>query len=157
MIDMSWSWGAPGGTPTPTTRWYAYFTSWSALCIGIGSSGCLYFVPIERPVINAPPDILQPFELEDLELVMVADIEQVTVIAQDDDGDDLAFFWVVVPSDVAYNVTPATPKELPDGTAYWYSTLSLPRDPRLDGRRLQCGVTDLQDTEVVEWTVRVED
>ena len=108
-------------------------------------------------MVNSPPDILQPFELDGLELLLVADVEQVTVIATDDDDDTLSFFWVVVPSDVAYSVTPATPKELPDGTSYWYSTLSLPRDPRLDGRRLQCGVTDLDETVVVNWNVRVEE
>lgn len=108
-------------------------------------------------MVNTPPDILQPFELDELELLLVADVEQVTVIATDDDEDTLSFFWVVVPSDVAYSVTPATPKVLPDGTSYWYSTLSLPRDPRLDGRRLQCGVTDLEDVVVVNWTVRVEE
>lgn len=157
MITMSWSTADPRGLASRATRFIRRLRRWSAPCISVGASGCIILPPIERPVVNQPPDVLQPFDLEDLELTLVADVEQVTVIATDDDQDDLEFFWVVVPSDVAYTVTPAAPKTLPDGTLYWYSTLSIPRDPRLDGRRVQCGVTDLDDTVVVEWTVRVEE
>jgi hypothetical protein len=121
-------------------------------------TGCLYLAPIERPGENHLPKVLQPFSLEGNTLEVIADQEFVTVIATDPDDDDLVFFWQVTPSDVHFSVSPPTPKTLPNGEEGFVSVLTLDRDPRMDGRTLECGVTDLFDPPVrISWDVQVEE
>ncbi len=130
---------------------------WHAGCY-LSLSGCLYLAPIERPGENNLPKILQPFDLDGNVLDVIADVEVVTVIATDPDGDDLLFLWQVTPSDVNWTASPPTPQTLANGQEAWVSVLTLERDIRMDGRRLECGVTDLYDAPVrVSWMVQVEE
>jgi hypothetical protein len=130
---------------------------WHAGCISLGT-GCLYLAPIERPGENHVPKIVQPFPPEGNTLEMLADVEVVTVIATDQDDDDLLFIWQVTPSDVQYSVSPPTPQTQPNGQEVWVSVLTIDRDSRMDGRTLECDVTDLFDDPVrVSWNVKVEE
>jgi hypothetical protein len=104
------------------------------------------------------PKVLQPFSLDGNVLEMIADVEVVTVIASDPDDDDLVFLWQVTPSDVPWSSSPPTPQTLSNGQEVWVSVLTLDRDPRMDGRTLECGVTDFYDAPVrITWTVEVEE
>lgn len=157
MTGMSRSAGPAVPRDDVRSASYAGRLLWHAGCISLGT-GCLYLAPIERPGENHVPKIVQPFDLEGNTLEMLADVEVVTVIATDQDDDDLLFLWQVTPSDVHYSVSPPTPQTQPDGEEVWVSVLTIDRDPRMDGRTLECGVTDLFDDPVrITWNVTVEE
>lgn len=129
---------------------------WHVLCF-ILAPGCLYIAPVRTLPVNNPPDIVDPASLEN-DLVLIADVERVNVIARDLDEDPLFFVWSGVPSDVAIEPEPPQPVDF-GGQTLWLSTYEVPRDKRLDGRTIQVNVFDPENRPVVTvtWFVTVEE
>lgn len=130
------------------------FRAWHVACFCV-LPGCLYIAPVETLPLNRQPVIVAP--IDDLnELVLIADIENVRVIARDPDEDALFFDWSGVPSDVEIPPDPPSQQDF-EGQTLWLSTYKVPRDPRIDGQLIHVVVSDLQDPVTVEWTVKVEE
>lgn len=120
--------------------------------------GCLYVAPPWSPRPNPAPEILRPEgpDLVDIPLVVDRDT-RITVVATDPPTEDevgqvgrrIEFVWIV-PVDVAFVVSP--PARQGD---LWYSVLTLPRDPVLDGQTIELVVSDLQEERFLSWLVEV--
>jgi len=110
--------------------------------------GCLYVPPGWQPDPNRPPQILRPEgDLQDIPLVMDRDT-RLTVVARDPEGEPLDFVWIVG-VDVPFDWTTSTEGDL------WYSVMRISPDPELDGRRIECVVSDGELEESVTWLVTV--
>lgn len=113
-----------------------------------GLSGCLYVAKGWQPDPNQPPEILRPEgNHQDIPLVMDRDT-RLTVVARDPEGQPLDFVWIV-PVDVPFDWTTSTSGDL------WYSVLRINSDPSLDGRVIECVVSDGELEESVTWLVSV--
>jgi len=88
--------------------------------------------------VDLPPEILLPDvgPNEELTLVFQAATETVTVVAQDPEGDHLAFVWQI-PRGVV-----ATPSTFEEEGGLTTSRLDLPADPVLDLSVLQVTIFD---------------
>ena len=97
--------------------------------------------------MNRPPSILKPLDLNQ-RFSMTADPETLTVVAIDEDGDLLHFYWDV-PHAVPHEVNTFEDGELT------VSVLTINRDAVLDNATIECLVTDLVDIQLVNWDMEV--
>lgn len=104
--------------------------------------------------MNHPPQVVFPPD-EENELVLLADVEKVDVVAFDEDGDLVLFDWSGVPADVEIPPDPPQPLNYGDQPA-WLSTYRVPWDQRIDGRTIEVVVSDLDKDVTIEWHVTVE-
>ncbi len=106
--------------------------------------------------MNHAPDIEVPTSLSNT-LTLVSTQERIVLVAWDQDGDDLEFFWGGLPT--SYAGTPVEPvrEERDDGVVLWLAGYDLPWNPSLDGRTLECVVSDLEQNVTVRWTLQVEE
>ncbi len=69
------------------------FAKWYGLCTLLPLSGCFYFLPVEVPVGNQPPQIAVP-ESNPATLTIRGDTVTLTVMARDPDPEDtIEFLW----------------------------------------------------------------
>ncbi len=109
-------------------------------------TGCLYVVPTYAPSPNRAPQVVRPeAPLADIPLLLDRDL-RLTVVARDLEGDPLDFVWIV-PVDVPHDWTTSTQGDL------WYSVLDIEASPSLDGRRIECVVTDGDLERAITWLV----
>ena len=126
---------------------------WLAICSWV-DNGCIYVEPVEIPM-NRAPEILVPADSSSLQAFeLSADQQPLVVSAFDEDNDDLVFLWDWSPRDVPNQQQPTFQDE--NGGVIWTSVLLVARDARLDGRQINCSVTDFDSTTTVEWTVELE-
>jgi hypothetical protein len=107
---------------------------WLAFCIALGCPGCFYVEPTWRPMVNAPPVLIEPPTADNV-LIFDNDSERITVIAADPDGDNLQFVWNVPPFLSTQEVT--TP-----GDAVTFGRLDVFWHPDIDGAELQLTIID---------------
>ena len=81
---------------------------------------------------------------------MTADPETLTVVAFDEDGDTVHFYWDV-PRAVPHEVNTFEDGQLT------VSVLTINRDAALDNATIECLVTDLIDLEFVTWDMEVDE
>ena len=122
-----------------------------------GLGGCLYVAPPYTPGENPPPQILHPEgDLRNIPLRLDRDT-RLTVVATDPPADHevddpnrrLEFVWII-PVDVDFEISPpAVQGEI------WYSVLTLPHDPVLDGQKIELVVSDLTNEVILSWAVEV--
>jgi len=117
---------------------------WYASCI----TGCLYVWPYGRDVVNQPPEIL--FQNPPGELIRIASESgrQVSVTAQDPEGDPLTPVWYV-PTGVDYTEETTT-----DGVRYYF-TLNLPKDELLNNEVVSINILDATNLVSTSWNVEV--
>jgi hypothetical protein len=99
--------------------------------------GCLYVAPVWRKPVDLPPEILLPSVSpgDTIELTFVSAQESITVVAQDPEGEPLAFVWQI-PAGVV-----ATPNTFEDN-GVTSSNIVLPADPVLDETTLALAIFD---------------
>lgn len=146
MIRMSRARRRDLGTRAGSRLWPLIGLAWHVGCIPM-LAGCPYLLPGWSPV-NRAPRIVQPDPTEDLVLVMDNELNQVIVFARDDDGDALTFLWVP-PPDAEYEIDDGNQRGLA------WSSLSLVRDPDLDGEELLVAVDDGQSEAFASWTIQL--
>lgn len=114
--------------------------------------GCLYVAPIWREPVDLAPEIVlpEPDTGSELRLVFQADVETLTVVAQDPEEEPLTFVWEV-PHGADYTHT-----EFEQEGGITVSTVEILRDPVLDGARISCTILDTAlNSASVSWLVEV--
>jgi hypothetical protein len=116
--------------------------------LGLGVSGCFYLGP--EPILeeNVPPEVVAS-NFEDGAAIQIGPLGQsVYVIADDADGDELRFSWLL--SEDGY-VGTAYPIAEGDG-----SQVDFIADPDLDGQFLECLIEDqISDSVRLRWQLEV--
>jgi hypothetical protein len=106
--------------------------------------------------VNREPTLVLPSQPNNVR-VLVADVETLTIVAIDADGDTVAMYWTI-PNGMDSEVPEATWSEETVGDQVTYtSTQQVPRDARLDGAVIEAEVTDFIDPITVRWAVSLEE
>lgn len=123
---------------------------WSLSCI-FGGQGCLYVEPAWQEPLNLPPDLIRVNPPEPT-LTFEREVERISVIAADPEGDALTFLWQPPPFVVGTETETSV-----DGIYTW--SVDIPYTPEVDGQVLAVTIVDqdpLQRGEVtLEWQVVV--
>jgi len=123
--------------PADALRWalvHGVLRWWHISCISV-VTGCFYVEPTWEPVDNNPPQILSPTP-QDSTLVFQNSTETLRVVAFDEDGDNLVFFWDLPPF-TAYS---EDTRQESDGL--WSSRLQIELDETLDGQQIELLIVD---------------
>jgi len=102
--------------------------------------------------VNEVPNIILPVDQVN-DLVMVSDPTSITVITRDPEGDVVHFEWDVPPEFLVEQTDYTVEDDV------YASTARVERDPRLEGFRLRCVVTDYisSPSQQVVWDVTVQE
>lgn len=132
--------------PSVKRRELAARAGWHVACM-MGLQGCPYLLPVWVPV-NRPPAIVQPATPTDLVFVLDGEVNSVTVLARDEDGDPLTFSWFP-PAGSEWNAVDGSTAE-----GLYFSTFSLTeRNPDLDRETIVLAVSDGQVETLRTWTI----
>ncbi|MCB9676849.1 MAG: hypothetical protein H6737_17170 [Alphaproteobacteria bacterium] len=130
---MSRSGFGSGAREPRQARRVGRFSLWHIGCIAFGQ-GCFYIEPTWQPAENHAPQILSPDPL-DTTLFFRSSTETLQVVAFDEDGDNLLFFWALPP------FTAFTEETWQEETV-WSSRLQIDFDPALDGEQIELLIVD---------------
>ncbi len=125
---------------------------WHAACCLFVASGCFYLGPMPTLEENVPPDPFA-FTVDPNEPITIGEGgKTVLVIADDADGDEIGFTWIL--SDDGY-VGNASPVPYDQGSAAG-SQVHFEHDTGLDGQVLTCLVDDgVNDAVRLQWPMEV--
>ena len=126
--------GGPGGFP----RCHALLRQWHVACIA-ALTGCLYVTPVQEREVNRPPAVTQPANIAGPVPLTLFSQERIRVwvLANDPDGDNLAFAWSV----------PRAVEDLSEDTADqpngdWLSAIWIPTEYLREGESVEVTISD---------------
>jgi hypothetical protein len=122
--------------------------------MGIGVSGCFYFLPLVPVEDNVPPTLVRVSPTRD-GTVVLTDRGAVAyiVVSDQDNAEEVTFLWEMTGEGILSGA-----QTIPDGATRRASQLRLAPEPRYDGATLTVRASDNSGTNVeVSWSVAMQE